>query len=85
MYVLLNNPEVTTIVTVSKLITVNTLLSKDDSRIPQAINTKKTNNIFNLLIIFVITEMHITCLKQHNLYYIMYINIVHNKNTYDMH
>lgn len=84
MYALLNNPEVTTIATVSKLITVNTLLSKDDSRIPQAINTKKTNSIFNLLIIFVTTEMHITCLKQHNIYYIMY-NIVHNKNTYDMH
>jgi len=31
----------TTVETVSRLTIVNTLLSKDDSRIPHAINTKK--------------------------------------------
>lgn len=40
-YVLLKNPVMTTVETVSRLTIVNILLSKDDSRIPHAINTKK--------------------------------------------
>lgn len=39
-YVLLKNPVTTTMHTVARLTNVNTLLSKDDSRIPHAINTK---------------------------------------------
>lgn len=45
-YVLLKSPDMTTIVTVSKLTTVNILLSKDDSRIPHAIKTKKKKLTF---------------------------------------
>lgn len=40
MYVPLNSPVTTTMATVSRLTTVNILLSKDDSRIPHAINTE---------------------------------------------
>lgn len=48
-YVPMNIPLTTTVVTVSKLINVNILLRKDDSRIPRAINTiNKSNNFEHL-------------------------------------